>query len=85
MSDALVDIVLLDPGQRRVPLYKAVERFTALDHDQARMLVDAAPQVIVTRVPHHEASGMKAWLEGFGAALELRPATAPGAATDFMG
>jgi ribosomal protein L7/L12 len=83
-SDGRVDMVLMDPGVRPIPIYKMVDRFTRLDLKQARKLVDAPPQAIITQVPRPQAEALKIELEGCGATLELRPAGGPGAPTDLI-
>jgi ribosomal protein L7/L12 len=83
-GDGLVDIVVVDPGVRRIPVYDAVRRFTGLNVKQARKLVDAPPQAIITQVPLRQAEALKIELEASGATLELRPAGAPGAPTDLI-
>jgi ribosomal protein L7/L12 len=80
----LVDIVLLDPGPRPIGIYKAVERFTALNVKQARKLVDDPPQVILSQVPSAQAEALRIEIEGFGATLQLRPASAAGGSTDLL-
>lgn len=87
MSEAkgeLVDMVVVDPGVRPIPIYDAVRRFTRLNVKQARKLVDEPPQAIITQVPLRHAEALKVELEAFGAIIELRPAGAPGAATDLV-
>jgi ribosomal protein L7/L12 len=84
VSDERVDIVLVDPGVRPIQIYKMVDRFTRLNIKQARKLVDAPPQAIITHVPRTQAEALKIELEAFGAALELRPAGGPGAPTDLI-
>ena len=83
-GDRLVDIVVVDPGVRPIPIYDAVRRFTGLNVKQARKLVDAPPQAIITQVPLRQAEALKIELEAFGATLELRSAGAPGAPTDLL-
>jgi ribosomal protein L7/L12 len=83
-GDRLVDIVVLDPGARPIPIYDAVRRFTRLNVKQARKLVDAPPQAIITQVPHRQAEALKIELEAFGATLELRSAGTPGEPTDLL-
>ena len=83
-DDELVDIVLLDHGPRPIAIYKVVDRFTALNIKQARKLVDAPPQVIVSRVPIAQAEALKIEMEAFGATFELRAAEAAGAPTDLI-
>jgi ribosomal protein L7/L12 len=82
-GEGLVDIVVLDPGVRRIAIYDVVRRFTGLNIKQARKLVDAPPQAVITQVPLRQAEALKLELEAFGATLELRPAGAPGAPTDL--
>lgn len=83
-GDGLVDIVVVDPGTRPIPIYDAVRRFTRLNVKQARKLVDTPPQAIITQVPLRQAEALKIELEAFGGTLELRPAEAPGAPTDLL-
>ena len=78
MGNGLVDIVLVDAGIRPIPIYEMIRGFTGLNVKQARKLVDAPPQAIITQVPRSQAEALKLELEGFGATLELREAGAPG-------
>jgi ribosomal protein L7/L12 len=80
----LVDIAVLDHGPRPIAIYKLVDRFTALNIKQARKLVDAPPQVIISRVPITQAEALKIEMEAFGATFELRVAGAAGAPTDLI-
>ncbi len=84
MDSGLVDIVLLGQGPRPIPIYQMVDRLTALNFKQARKLVTAAPQAIITQVPRTQAEALKLELEACGAMLELRPAGTPGAQTDLL-
>ena len=83
-DDRLVDIVVVDPGPRPIPVYDAVRRFTRLNSKQARKLVDAPQQAIITQVPLRQAQALRTELEACGATLELRPAGVPGAPTDLL-
>jgi large subunit ribosomal protein L7/L12 len=83
-DDGLVDIWVTDRGPRPIPVYTRVDHLTRLNLKQARKLVDSAPQAIITHVPQTQAEAIKVELEAFGAAIELRPAGAPGAATDLI-
>jgi ribosomal protein L7/L12 len=84
MGDGLVDIVVVDPGIRPIPIYNTVVKFTRLNLKQARKLVDSPPQAIITKVPRSQAEALRIELEASGATLELRPAGAPGAPTDLL-
>ena len=72
-TEGLVDVILLDAGDRRTGIYHMVDRKTDLNVKQARKLVDAAPQPIITRMPKVEADAIKIELEALGARVELKP------------
>jgi large subunit ribosomal protein L7/L12 len=73
-SQPLVDIILEDAGSRPIGVYQMVDRWTKLNIKQAKKLVDAAPQAIITRVAQAQAEALKTQLEGLGARVLLKPA-----------
>jgi ribosomal protein L7/L12 len=83
-DEELVDIVLLDHGPRPIAIYQVVHRFTGLNIKQVRKLVDAPPQVILSRVPAVQAQALRSEMEALGATFELRASGAPGAPTDLI-
>ncbi len=83
-ADQLLDLYLLDPGPRPIPIYNTVVELSGLNIKKARKIVDDAPASILTQVPETQAQALKLQLEASGASLELRPAGAPGAETDLI-
>lgn len=70
--EELVDVILHDGGQRPIQAYQIVHRLTDLNAKQAKKLVDAAPQAILTGMPRTQAEGIKVELEAMGATVELK-------------
>jgi ribosomal protein L7/L12 len=83
MAD-LLDLVLLDPGPRPIPIYEAIVRFTGMNIKQARKIAGSTPAEIITQVPPSQAEALKVQIEATGASIELRPAGEPGAPTDML-
>lgn len=79
-----VDLRLLDPGPRPIPIYQTMVGLTAMNIKQARKLVDASPVTIISQVPRSQAEGLKVEFEATGASVELGPAGPPGAPTDLL-
>ena len=73
---SLVDVVLDDPGQRPVGIYKLVHRLrlSDLNAKQVKKLVDSAPQTILPRLERTQAEAIKIELEALGAQVRLVPA-----------
>jgi len=85
MSEELVDLIIEDAGQRPIGLYNLVTRYTKLNIKQARKLVDAATEPVITRVPRRQAEAIKIEMEAFGATIGLRAsAGSGGASTDLL-
>jgi large subunit ribosomal protein L7/L12 len=71
---SLMDVVLDDPGEQPVGIYKLVHRLTELNAKQAKQLVDSAPQTIFPRMARPQAEAIKIELEALGARVTLTPA-----------
>ena len=65
------DVVLKDPGERKIPVIKVVKEITGLGLKEAKKLVDDAPNPIKQKVSKDEADEIKAQLEEAGALVEL--------------
>jgi large subunit ribosomal protein L7/L12 len=66
------DVVLVNAGQAKLQVVKAVKEMTGLGLKEAKDLVDAAPKAIKEGVSKEEAESLKASLEDAGAEVELK-------------
>lgn len=66
------DVVLVNAGQSKIPVVKAVKEATGLGLKEAKDLVDAAPKAIKEGVSKEEAEALKAALEEAGAEVEVK-------------
>ena len=84
-ADDLVDLVLLQRGDRPVAIEQTVRRLTSLSAKAAHKLVESEPlpQVLIAQLPRGQGEALKLELEAVGAVLELRPSGPPGAPTDL--
>ena len=62
---------LLDGGDQKIKVIKAVKAMTKLGLTEAKKLVDEAPSVLLESVPTAEAKAMKDELEAAGAKVKL--------------
>ena len=65
------DVVLKDPGERKIPVIKLVKDILGTDLKQAKALVDNAPSKIKEKVSKQEAEEVKAKLDEAGALVEI--------------
>jgi hypothetical protein len=75
-SPGLVDLVLIDAGDKLIQVIKQVRALTDLGLADAKNLTERTPSVIVGGVPPGQADAARALLEQAGAVVELRPAGA---------
>ena len=66
------DVILVNAGQSKIPVVKAVKESTGLGLKEAKDLVDAAPKAIKEGVSKEEAEALKAALEDAGAEVEVK-------------
>jgi large subunit ribosomal protein L7/L12 len=66
------DVVLTKAGEQKIAVIKAVREVTNKGLQEAKQLVDSAPQVIKSGVPKAEADELKKKLEDAGAAVEIK-------------
>jgi large subunit ribosomal protein L7/L12 len=71
-DDAPVDVHLIEVGDKKVDVIKAVRAITGLGLKDAKGLVDEAPSVIKERVVKAEADEYAKQLEEAGAKAELK-------------
>ncbi len=66
------DVVLVNHGDKKIPVIKIVRAATSLGLKEAKELVDSAPKPIKEALPKDEAEKLKKELEEAGAVVELR-------------
>ena len=66
------DVVLLETGEKKVNVIKAVRELTGLGLKEAKALVDGAPGTIKEGASKDEAEAAKKTLEEAGAKVELK-------------
>ena len=66
------DVVLVEAGQQKIPVIKAVKEITGLGLKEAKELVDGAPATVKEGVAKADAEAWKEKLEGVGATVELK-------------
>ena len=66
------DVVLLETGEKKVNVIKAVRELTGLGLKEAKALVDGAPGTIKEAASKDEAEAAKKTLEEAGAKVELK-------------
>ena len=66
------DVVLKSAGEQKIAVIKVVREVTSKGLQEAKQLVDSAPQVVKAGVPKAEADELKAKLEAAGASVELK-------------
>ncbi|MCH8052661.1 MAG: 50S ribosomal protein L7/L12 [Planctomycetes bacterium] len=66
------DVVLVNHGDKKIPVIKLVRAATSLGLKEAKDLVDAAPKAIKEGLPKDEAEKLKKELEEVGAVVELK-------------
>jgi len=66
------DVVLINCGEKKINVIKAVRAATGLGLKEAKDLVDGAPQNVKEGLPKTEAEELKKQLEEAGASVELK-------------
>jgi len=66
------DVVLLEVGEKRVQVIKAIRSITGLALAEIKNFISDVPQGIKEQIPEEEAKKLKAELEEIGAKVELR-------------
>lgn len=66
------DVVLAKAGEQKIAVIKAVREATGKGLQEAKQLVDAAPQVVKSGINKAEADELKKKLEETGAAVEIK-------------
>jgi large subunit ribosomal protein L7/L12 len=66
------DVILVNAGQAKLQVVKAVKEMTGLGLKEAKDLVDGAPKAIKEGISKEEAESLKASLEEAGAEVELK-------------
>jgi len=71
-ESSTVDVVLTEPGEKKIQVIKAVRAATGLGLKEAKALVDAHPKAIKEGIEREEAEKLKAELEEAGGTVELK-------------
>lgn len=66
------DVVLTKVGEQKIAVIKVVREVTNKGLQEAKQLVDSAPQVVKSGVPKAEADELKKKLEEAGAGVEIK-------------
>ena len=66
------DVVLTKSGEQKIAVIKVIREVTSKGLQEAKQLVDSAPQVVKNGVSKTEAEELKAKLEAAGAAVEIK-------------
>ena len=66
------NVMLLEAGEKKVNVIKAVRELTGLGLKEAKAVVDSAPSVVLEAVAKDAADKAKATLEEAGAKVELK-------------
>ncbi|MDP2638923.1 MAG: 50S ribosomal protein L7/L12 [Candidatus Azambacteria bacterium] len=66
------DVVLTGSGDQKIAVIKVIREVTEKGLQEAKQLVDTAPQVIKTGIAKAEAEELKKKLEAAGATVELK-------------
>jgi large subunit ribosomal protein L7/L12 len=69
---ATVDVVLTEPGDKKIQVIKAVRAATGLGLKEAKALVDGAPKPVKEGLDRDEAEKLKSELEEAGGGVELK-------------
>ncbi len=67
-----LDVVLTNPGQKKIPVIKKVKEITGKGLKECKSLVDDLPSTIKEGVDEEEGNKIVAELEELGAEVELR-------------
>ena len=66
------DVVLAKSGEQKIAVIKVIREVTSKGLQEAKQLVDSAPQVVKNGVSKAEADELKVKLEAAGAAVEIK-------------
>ncbi|MFH1150632.1 MAG: 50S ribosomal protein L7/L12 [Actinomycetota bacterium] len=66
------DVVLISPGEKKIPVIKVLREFTDLGLKEAKDVVDQAPKAVKEGVTKDEAEKIKARFEEEGATVEIK-------------
>ena len=66
------DVILVNAGQAKLQVIKAVKDIAGLSLGDAKALVDGAPKAVMEGVSKEEAESVKATLEEAGAEVEVK-------------
>lgn len=66
------DVILIEAGQAKINVIKAVREITGLGLKEAKDLVDNAPKPLKEKVTKEEADGFKAKIEEAGGKVEIK-------------
>lgn len=66
------DVVLVSPGEKKIPVIKEVRAITSLGLKEAKALVEEAPKPVKEGVGKEEAEDLKKQLEDAGATVEVK-------------
>ena len=66
------DLILKEPGQKKIAVIKEVRAITGLNLKDAKALVDKAPVTIKEKMPKDEAEKAKTALEDAGGVVEVK-------------
>ena len=66
------DVVLVQYGDKKIQVIKAVREVTSLGLKEAKELVDGAPSKVKEGLSKEEAEGLKSKLEEVGATVEVK-------------
>jgi ribosomal protein L7/L12 len=67
------DLVLVSPGNRKVPVIMAVRTLTGMGRKEAMDLVDNAPGLVMHQVTSEQADSARELLESLGATVTVNP------------
>ncbi len=66
------DVILVEVGQQKIPVIKAVKELSGLGLKEAKALVDAVPKAVKEKVSQEEADEIKEKLSAVGAVVEIK-------------
>ena len=76
IRDTSWDVVLVDGGETRIALLRALREITGQDLRDLELLVDSLPETLTRSVPRSDAERLRTRLEKTGAIVEVRRAPA---------
>lgn len=66
------DVILVDPGEKKIPVLKEIRAITGLGLKEAKDLISSTPKPIKEGVSKEEAQKIKQTLEALGAKIEIK-------------